>query len=128
MLEEDYRQAGGQAEIADEPIPDMDDLYELTPHMHQQYKRYYSGRMKCSLRFIDTTKMNDCYDLVPMVWDHILDHLFRHLEPDDKVGLAIHHPSLTDPIHLPLTEMNKLNGFKIAQKVAKIQQSKKELK
>ncbi|MCP3661945.1 MAG: hypothetical protein GY696_05510, partial [Gammaproteobacteria bacterium] len=40
----------------------------------------------------------------------------------------MHHPSLTDPIHIPLTARETLNGEKISNKIAKVQQSKRELR
>ncbi|MCP4339606.1 MAG: hypothetical protein GY799_12120 [Desulfobulbaceae bacterium] len=127
MLEDDYRQAGGQAEVVEEPIPDINELYELVPYSHKEYKRYYSGRISCGVQFKDTSQMNDCYDLVPKVWDNILEKLSGHLDPDDKIGLSIDHPCLTDAIPFPLMKKKFLNGHKIAEKVAHTQQSKKEL-
>ncbi|MCP3668114.1 MAG: hypothetical protein GY696_37425 [Gammaproteobacteria bacterium] len=128
MLEEDYAQDGGMADILDEPDPNLNDLYHMVPYIHQQYKRYFSGRVGCSVQFTDNERMNNVYELAPKVWNEILNTLFSNLGSDDKIGLSIHHPSLTDPIFVPLTSRNKLNGDKIANMIAKVQQSKKELK
>ncbi|MCP4344126.1 MAG: hypothetical protein GY795_01195, partial [Desulfobacterales bacterium] len=112
MLEKDYKQSGGQAQLAEEPIPDMNELYEMVPYSHTEYKRYYSGRMSCGIQFKDTSLMNDFYNLVPKVWDDILEKLSGHLDPEDKIGLMIDHPCLTDPIPFYLTQKKSLNGHK----------------
>ncbi|MCP3663059.1 MAG: hypothetical protein GY696_11280, partial [Gammaproteobacteria bacterium] len=56
------------------------------------------------------------------------DRLFSHLKKDDKIGLNVHHPRLTEAIHIPLTGRETLNGEKISNKIAKVQQSQKELR
>ncbi len=38
MLEKDYKQAGGQAQLAEELIPNMNKLYEMVPYSHTEYK------------------------------------------------------------------------------------------
>ncbi|MCP3663383.1 MAG: hypothetical protein GY696_12960, partial [Gammaproteobacteria bacterium] len=110
VLEEDYIQDGGMAEIFDGPDPELGELYDMVPYTHQQYKRYFSGRVACSVQFRDNEKMNNVYELAPKVWDEILNRLFSNLGPDDKIGLSVHHPSLTDPIYIPLTSRDKLTG------------------
>ena len=76
MLEEEYRQAGGQAKIQEEPMPDLKDLYNMKPYHHEEYKRYHSGRVACSVQFKETSKMNDFYSLAEAVRTDILDKLF----------------------------------------------------
>ncbi len=71
--------------------------------------------------------MNDFYNLVPKVWDDILEKLSGHLDPEDKIRLMIDHPCLTDPIPFYLTQKKSLKSHKIAEKVAHTQQLKKEL-
>jgi len=100
----------------------------MTPYMHQCYKRYFSGRVACAVHFKDTNKMDNFYDLAPKVWSDILGKLFANLGSEDKIGVSINHPSLTDPIHIPLTQRDKLNGDQIANQIAKVQQSKRDLK
>ncbi len=129
MLESDFIQEGGQAEaIEDEPETDVSELYQMVPYNHQRYTRYCSGRVACSIQFKESPRMNNVYELASKVWNEILDRLFSHLDTDDKIGLSVHHPSLTETIHIPLTGRATLDGEKISNKIAKVQQSQKELR
>jgi hypothetical protein len=127
MLETDYRQIGGGEDLINEPEPKVEDLYTIDPYHHQSYKRYQSGRVVCSVTFKETPKMDNFYDYAARVWEDILQKLFQKLSPTDKLGVSIHHPCLTDPVHIPLTPHKQLTGEKIAAKIAKVQQSRKEL-
>ncbi len=129
MLESDFIQEGGQADaVENEPEPDVSELYDIIPYNHQRYTRYCSGRLACSVQFRESRRMNNVFELAPKIWDQILDRLFSHLDSGDKIGVSVHHPSLTDPIHIPLTAKETLNGEKISNKIAKVQQSKRELR
>ncbi len=57
----------------------------------------------------------------------VLPKLSGHLDSDDKIGLSIYHTYLTDAIPFPLMKKKFLNGNKIAENVASVQQSKTEL-
>ncbi|MCP4345358.1 MAG: hypothetical protein GY795_07510, partial [Desulfobacterales bacterium] len=108
--------------------PDYGNLYELIPLHYKEYKRYFAGRMGVIVRFKDIEEMDDFYNMVPKVWANILEKACRIMGPNDKVGLEIRHPALDDPIPFELRPKGWLTGDKIANKIAKVQQSKKELK
>jgi hypothetical protein len=127
MLEEDFTQAGGQAQVMDEEIPKFEDLYEMITHGSKVYKRYYSGRTAVAIRFKDTSKMDNFYDLAPKIWENILGRLFGSLGPSDKIGLEINHPSLDSDIEIPFGQKQFLTGDKIANQISKTRQSKKAL-
>ncbi|MCP3666288.1 MAG: hypothetical protein GY696_27940, partial [Gammaproteobacteria bacterium] len=129
MLESDYIQEGGQAgAIEDEPELDVSELYDMVPYNHQRYTRYCSGRVACSIQFRESQRMNNVYEMAPKVWNEILDRLFSHLDTDDKIGLSVQHPRLTETIHIPLTGRATLEGETISNKIAKVLQSRKELR
>ncbi len=123
MLESDFIQDAEA--IEDEPEPDFSELYQMVHYNHQRYTRYCSGCVACSIQFKESPRMNNVYELAPKVWDEILDRLFSHLDTDDKIGRSVHHPSLTETIHIPVTGRATLDGEKISNKIAKVQQSRK---
>ena len=128
MLEKDFIQAGGNVgQLKQAPKPNVEDLYELRVGHQQSSKKFFTNRKYLEMQFKNTSQMDDFDQQAAEVWDSVLKKVVEKPTAEDKVSLTIKHDCLDKPIFVKFTPFNKLTGNMIANEVAKVQQSKKEL-
>jgi hypothetical protein len=90
--------------------------------VHKEYRRlYHTDRTSYKFLFRNLDQLAEDLDgAIPEIFQHALDTTLKNAQSIDKVGVKLDHPSLDNPICLPISRRDKITGEKLAREVEKV--------